>query len=95
MQRIQSALRPDTPVRLTGEQDTLCRHCPNRDAPCPGARRYDRAVLERCGLSFGQEFRWAELQRLLELQILARGTLDDVCGDCQWAPLCRKANASR
>lgn len=83
-------LKPDTLLQLTGSQDGICLSCPNRNNRCPGAERYDLAVLSYCELSFGQELCWLDFQQLLYRQILAPGKLSEICGDCQWASICGK-----
>ena len=83
-------LTPDSPIRLADGHDTLCAHCPNRFAPCPNAADYDRRVLELCGLKPGQALTWGAFRSAVVRCVLAPGKLSAVCGNCQWAEICRK-----
>ena len=85
-------LREDPEVCLCPETDVICGHCPNNErGTCSAAEkvdRYDRAVLERCGLTPGQRMRWSRFSSLVEKRILSAGLRESICGDCQWTGLC-------
>lgn len=93
MTAIQAALTPEAPVELAGGADRVCAFCPNRRGELCEAQekvaRYDRAVLDRCGLAAGQILPFGTLEALAEARILAPGAREAVCGDCQWTELCR------
>lgn len=85
-------LREDPEVRLCSGTDEICSRCPNNaEGLCSAAEkvdRYDRAVLEYCGLSAGRRIRWSAFSRLVEERILSPGKREAICGDCQWNELC-------
>ncbi len=85
-------LREDPEVCLCPETDAICSHCPNTESGlCRAAEkvdRYDRSVLERCGLTPGQRIRWSAFSRLVDARILSPGGREAICGDCQWNGLC-------
>ncbi|MBQ8960285.1 MAG: DUF1284 domain-containing protein [Ruminococcus sp.] len=79
----------DPEVRLTAGWDMICRGCPHSQGTCgEKAVRYDRAVLEICGLPEGQIIRWSRLSRLVHEKIITAGKLPQVCGDCRWSYIC-------
>ncbi|MCD8366840.1 MAG: DUF1284 domain-containing protein [Clostridiales bacterium] len=79
-------------VRLTMAADVMCAACPNRRGnECDGtgnASRYDRAVLERCGLREGDELPFLTFTAAVQSRILAPGGRAAICGGCQWNELC-------
>lgn len=89
MAAVLDGLHPDTPVRLEAGQDCICRNCPNRGTKCPNAAVYDSRVLVLCGLRTGQVLPWGQLQEAVRRRIVRTGRLASVCGDCEWADLCR------
>lgn len=92
MGRVLDALTPDVPVRLRVETDVICAACPNnRGGECEQPERtaaYDRAVLDRCGLSDGQEMPFGVFTGLVQERILAPGRREEICGQCQWNEIC-------
>lgn len=90
----QRLLREDPEVRLDPETDEICSRCPNNEGGvCNAAEkvdRYDRSVLERCGLTPGQRIRWSRFSRLVDESILSPGARETICGDCQWNDVCAK-----
>ena len=93
MQKVVSRLEhADPAVALLTECDTLCAHCPHRrGTACRSAekvRSFDQAVLSLCGLHADEPLRWPEVSALVDAQILRPGRLGEVCGDCEWFPLC-------
>ncbi|MCD7919700.1 MAG: DUF1284 domain-containing protein [Clostridiales bacterium] len=79
-------------VRLTVAADVMCAACPNRrGSECAGtgsASRYDRAVLERCGLREGDVLPFLTFAAAVQSRILAPGGRAAICGGCQWNELC-------
>ena len=85
-------LREDPQVCLCPGTDVICGPCPNNGhGMCSAAEkveRYDRSVLERCGMRPGQRIRWSRVSALVEERILSPGLREQICGDCQWNELC-------
>ena len=90
MASVLAELTPGTPIRLAAGHDVLCARCPNRSTLCPDAGDYDRRVLELCGLKTGQALTWGAFREAVITRILVPGKLTNVCGDCQWAEICRE-----
>ena len=94
MGRVQRFLqeKPDTEICLVKHSDVLCVHCPhNRNGGCEDggkASRYDEAVLRICGLTAGRRLSWGELSQRIGENILFPGRLKEVCGSCEWEPIC-------
>lgn len=93
MAQVQDWLLTDDPdVCLSPETDEICSCCPNNESGiCKTAEkvdRYDRAVLERCGLTPGQQLNWSRFSDLVEKHILSTAQRTSICGDCQWSKLC-------
>lgn len=92
MTRVKAALEENIPVCLTDSADVICAACPNNcSGICTTAEkvaRYDREVLERCGLAAGQTLRYREFETKVYRNILLAGQREEVCGDCQWSELC-------
>ncbi|MCD8014410.1 MAG: DUF1284 domain-containing protein [Lachnospiraceae bacterium] len=51
-------------------------------------RRFDRGVLELCGLKDGQEMEFGEFVSLVQERILSVGRRGEICGGCQWESIC-------
>ena len=77
---------------LTGGADDVCAACPNaRGWFCAfqnKARRYDRAVCRLLGLVPSCRYDAAELEKRVREEIFEAGRLGEICGDCEWFPLC-------
>lgn len=82
----------DPQVVPKADTDLICGHCPNNNGECctsaEKVMRYDKKVLELCGIAEGTALSWEEYRRLLREKIIEAGRLREVCGDCQWAVLC-------
>lgn len=94
MARMKTVLEGGATVRLTDKADCICANCPNRteDGGCDSPEkvtRYDREVLNRCGLRVGQELSYQELTERVAARILQPGHRKQVCPDCQWTELCK------
>lgn len=77
---------------LKADTDLICGRCPNNGADgCASGekvKRYDKRVLEICGIAEGTPLSWEDFRELLREKIIAAGRLREVCGDCQWADIC-------
>jgi len=86
--------QPDVIVEIVSGGDDLCAVCPNRTGGrCLSdekVRGMDSKVLSLCGIAPGYKAPWKELSELAAEKVFAAGCFEDVCGDCQWADLCRK-----
>lgn len=92
MAALLEELTPDRPVRLTVGTDAVCGPCPNNrgglcDKPAL-VEKYDRAVLDRCGLEEGGVLPFGAFTGLVEARILAPGLRSGICGGCQWDGIC-------
>lgn len=92
MAQIQAQLTAEHAVTLTEGLDEICAACPNRpEGRCADQEktgRYDRGVLEICGLRAGESLPYGDFAALVEERILAPGRRAEICGDCQWNHLC-------
>ena len=92
MGNIISYLRENLPpIILVKGADEICAGCPNlRNGACFGEKseRYDRAVLELCGFSYGTELNWNDFVTAVREKIISRGKLPEICSDCQWFYIC-------
>ena len=93
MWKMKEKLERDAEVILLQETDEVCACCPNnRSGRCISGdkvEKYDRQVLERCGLAAGDLLRWSDFEELVRENIITPGRREDVCGDCEWNELCR------
>lgn len=91
--------RDDPYLTLTVGEDCICQSCPHNCAHvCDAAEkvaRYDNAVLSYCGLAPGSVLRWSAFCRRVDAEILDRGLLREICGDCAWVSICEKENRNR
>ena len=92
MSAVLAGLSRETPVRLTVGTDIICAACPNNiDGLCEKPElvaAYDRAVLERCGLTDGAALDFGTFAALVQRRILAPGLRREICGGCQWDGIC-------
>ena len=90
MTRMKAILEADAAIILTDSADDICIACPNRltESCRSKASRYDREVLERCGLPVETRMSYRDFSRLVIDRILRPGLREEVCGDCQWSGLC-------
>ena len=70
--------------------DDICSACPNRRgedcASQEKVRRYDAAVL--LGLTPGERCDAAALEKRVKAELFETHRLYEICGDCEWYPLC-------
>ncbi len=95
MKNVLERLNAENPYIVpTVGADIICGKCPNNpNDVCVSAekvRRYDLAVLERCGLSEGKTVSWNDFKALVREKIIEAGKLSEVCGDCEWFGFCGK-----
>ena len=94
MQTVLEHLMEDTPLRIVVKSDIVCSRCPNlKESVCTTADKvsaYDIQVLKECGLEENAESSWGEFRRRVEDKILRAGKRESICGNCQWAPICRE-----
>ncbi len=83
---------PETEITLNN--DIICGKCPNlTDGICRSIEkvsRYDRKVMDLCGISDGERISWKDFQKKVNEKIISAGKLYEVCHDCQWLYICRK-----
>lgn len=83
-------------LRLVCRADGICEVCPNRrGVRCAGGNAlvYDEKVLSLTGLREGMTVTLGQLQQAVQEKILQPGKWEEVCGDCQWAEICRRKAA--
>lgn len=85
---------PTTLITVTQGCDDLCVMCPNNmNDVCSSAEKValmDSAVLETCGLSYGDRIAWSSLAEKARKQIFETDEFDNICSSCQWYELCSK-----
>ena len=86
-------INPSQKIILKTNTDIVCSHCPNNECGTCKSRekvlRYDRAVLEICGLHAGDEISYADFIKTVKKRIIDAGIRSDICGDCCWNHICR------
>ena len=84
---------PGQPIRLAEGRDDVCAACPHMvGGQCAfeeKVNRMDRGVLETCGFAYGQADSWRALARSARKRVFQTDRFDQICGDCEWAKLCR------
>lgn len=86
---------PSQMVHITMGCDSLCRDCPhNQDGICDDevkVAQFDQQVLDLSGEIFQDEQAkfLSEFCQSVYNTILRQGRLAEVCGECEWAPLCQ------
>lgn len=93
MQTVLDGMRTDPMLELVTEGDVVCTACPNlREGLCVTAElvlSFDRKVLSLCGLKEHQQLPWSEFSRLVSQHILIPGRRENICGCCEWNPICK------
>lgn len=79
-------------VQLCLHTDEICAACPNNQNRCctsdEQVNRYDRAVLQLCGLKEGTVLDFSEFTRMVQKQITYVNKRSSICGDCKWNSIC-------
>lgn len=93
MAKVKQALETEDPVVCVKEgADGVCEECPNlMDGGCVSGEkplRYDRGVLEACGVPAGTEMRYSAFSQLVFEKVVSAKRRTEICGDCQWSGLC-------
>ncbi len=87
------ANRPMTQINITAGCDLLCTKCPNNvRGTCISRDKVaamDRAVLNICGLAYGESIPWADLAFKARKGIFETDKFHEICSNCQWYDLCR------
>lgn len=92
MKNVIEQLSKDPPVCITVQTDEICRKCPNNvENVCVTSEKvekYDKKVLNACGISDGTVMRYSEFRKAVYVGILEAGEREKICGDCQWSEIC-------
>ncbi len=74
--------------------DELCAACPHRRGEACETQdkvsRYDAAVRRLLGLEPGKTYSAAALEERVRTEIFEKHRLAEICGDCEWYPLCAR-----
>ena len=85
-------LEAEDAFTLARGADDICAACPHRRGEgCVSQEkvlRYDAALEGLLGLARGERCSAAALQRRIRTEIFESGGLREICGDCEWYPLC-------
>lgn len=94
MWQIQKLLEKGSRVLITENADEICGKCPNlNNGICTAddkVKRFDKRVMEICGLKEGICLSWNEFSELVQKKIVLAAGRNTVCPDCQWTWICRK-----
>ena len=92
MSQIVEMLKEDPKIELVEGCDELCGACPHDlDGVCESAdkvSRYDRGVMEACGLAPGDCESWSSLSDKVIESVFHAGRFEQICSDCQWYEIC-------
>ena len=84
---------------LADGADEVCAACPHRRGNgCVSQEkvsRYDAAVRRLLGLEPGKSYSAAALEARLRAEIFEKHRLAEICGDCEWYPLCARLTGER
>ena len=84
---------------LTEGADDICAACPHRRGESCVSQdkvsRYDAAVRRLLGLEPGKSYRAAALEERVRSEIFKKHRLAEICGDCEWYPLCASLTGER
>ncbi len=86
-------------IVLQVETDIVCKNCPNNESGICTSKdkveRYDRGVLEACGLSEGTEISYEKFLKKVREFVIETGRREEICGDCSWDYICRNKSVNR
>ena len=84
---------------LAAGADDICAACPNlRGEACETqdkVSRYDAAARRLLGLEPGKRYSAAALEKRVCEEIFEKHRLREICGDCEWYPLCASLTGER
>lgn len=87
------AKNPLTQITVTKGCDELCGMCPNNvSGVCTSLDKVnsmDSAVLEICGIDYGENIQWTDLAGSARERIFKTDEFNRVCSSCQWLGLCK------
>ena len=94
MAKIVSELSADPLVEIISATDKLCKKCPNNMgggicATEDKVTRYDKGVLDLCGISVGDVMPFSEFSSMVREKIILCGKREEICGDCEWSEICK------
>ena len=86
-------------IVLTEGADEICAACPHlRDGDCASrdkVSRYDAAVRRLLALAQGESYDAAALEERVRREIFEAHRLREICGDCEWYPLCARLTGEK
>ncbi len=92
MQEMLEIFQKGAKIRLHADTDEICSACPNNEKGCCSSfslvEKYDKAVLNLCGLENGQVMDFAAFTAKVQKGILSSGKRTEICGKCQWNSIC-------
>ena len=84
---------PNIQITVTKGCDELCKMCPNNiSGICASPQKaalIDSAVLNICGLSYGENILWRKAAGKARERIFKTEEFNNICACCQWFELCR------
>ncbi len=93
MWAMKKKLDENPEVILLCGADDVCAHCPNNQGgvciSSGKAEEYDRQVLKRCQLSWGEQIKWKDFEKKVQQLIIHTGERENICGNCQWNEICK------
>lgn len=95
MEKLIQQLKKNPIINICAQADSICCTCPNQhQGVCRTESKvseYDRLVLKYCGLSVGMTMPYADFQEAVHKHILLSRKRSEICGNCQWDPICHAA----
>ncbi len=88
MKEIVYMMKQDAEIEITFGKDDICAECPNlindlcteQEKVC----RYDKKVMEFCNFYEGQILSASVFLGIAKRDIINKGKIKEVCGDCAW-----------
>ena len=87
----------DPEICITDKCDVICKFCPNNiNGKCISEIKVSK-IDENCkstlSLSTGFKIKWKTLRSLADENIIKKGILPEICGECQWKDICINAKS--
>lgn len=93
MAKIVDAFSADPAVQIVTSADEICEKCPYNDCGVcqteDKVTRYDREVLNICGISVGDVMPFSAFSSMVREKIILCGKREEICGDCEWSEICK------